>query len=299
MEIIGKAQKAHEKYICEKCDFVCSYLRDWNRHIARPKHQNIDFGNDFEKKAHKKAQIVKEYICNCGKKYNTNSGLWKHQKKCDDNTSETNENVVIEKVDIFDKELIITLVKQNAELLEIIKTGTNNVNTINNNNCNYTNNTNKTFNLQFFLNETCKDAMNISEFIDKISLQLSDLESIGKLGYVEGISNIIIKNLNALDFDKRPVHCSDVKREIIYVKDDDKWEKEEDDKQKIKQVISSVVSKNLGLLPEYQKKYPQCMNPESKKSDDYNKIIMETMEGGVKNKEKIIRKIAKEITIEK
>jgi hypothetical protein len=298
MEIIGNAQKAHEKYICKKCDFVCSYLRDWNRHIARPKHQNIGFGNDFEKKAHKKAQIVKEYICNCGKKYNTNSGLWKHQKKCYDNTSETNDNTIPEKTNICDKELIITLVKQNAELLEIIKNGTNINNTVNNN-CNYTNNNNKTFNLQFFLNETCKDAMNISEFIDKISLQISDLESIGKLGYVEGISNIIIKNLNALDVDKRPVHCSDVKREIIYVKDDDKWEKEEEDKQKIKEVISSVVSKNLSMLPEYQKKYPQCMNPESKKSDEYNKIIMETMEGGVKNKEKIIRKIAKEITIEK
>jgi len=297
MEIIGKAQKTHEKYICEKCDFVCSYLRDWTRHIARPKHQNIDFGNDFEKKPTKKAQIVKEYVCNCGKKYSGNSGLWKHQKKCYDKQSEANDNIIIEKVDVFDKDLIITLVKQNAELLEIIKNGTNNVNTVNNN-CNYTNN-NKTFNLQFFLNETCKDAMNISEFIEKISLQLSDLESIGKLGYVEGISNIIIKNLNALDVDKRPVHCSDVKREIIYVKDDDKWEKEEDDKQKIKEVISSVVSKNLGLLPEYQKKYPQCMNPESKKSDDYNKIIMETMEGGLKNKEKIIRKIAKEVVIEK
>jgi hypothetical protein len=298
MEIIGKAQKAHEKYICEKCDFVCSYLRDWKRHIARPKHQNIDFGNDFEKKAHKKAQIVKEYVCNCGKKYSTNSGLWKHQKKCDDNTCEINDNIVTEKVDIFDKELIITLVKQNAELLEIIKNGTNVNNTVNNTNCNYTN-TNKTFNLQFFLNETCKDAMNISEFIDNISLQLSDLESIGRLGYVEGISNIIIKNLNALDVDKRPVHCSDVKREIIYVKDHDKWEKEESDNHKIKQVINSVVSKNLSMLPEYQKKYPQCMNPESKKSDEYNKIIMETMEGGVKNKEKIIRKIAKEVVIEK
>jgi hypothetical protein len=102
-----------------------------------------------------------------------------------------------------------------------------------------------------------------------------------------------------LDVDKRPIHCSDVKREIIYVKDDDKWEKEEEDKQKIKDVISSVVSKNISMLPEYQKKYPQCMNPESKKSDEYNKIIMETMEGGVKNKEKIIRKIAKEVVIEK
>ena len=300
MEIIGKAQKAHEKYICEKCDFVCSYLRDWNRHIARPKHKNIDFGNDFEKKPTKKAQIVKEYTCNCGKKYSTNSGLWKHQKKCEHNDA-IKENINQDKVNICDKELIITLVKQNAELLEIIKNGTNNtVNTVNNN---YTNNTNKTFNLQFFLNDTCKDAMNISEFIENIKLQLSDLESIGKLGYVEGISNIIIKNLNAMDVDKRPVHCSDVKREIIYVKDDDKWEKEQQDKEKIKQVISSVVSKNIRLLPEYQKKYPQCMNPESKKSDEYNKIIMETMGGGInsgeKNKEKIIRKIVKEVYIDK
>jgi len=240
-----------------------------------------------------------DFKCHCGRIYKDRSGLWKHQKKCYDNTSENNDTIVTEKIDIFDKELMITLVKQNAELLEIIKNGTNSVNTINNNNCNYTNNHNKTFNLQFFLNETCKDAMNISEFIDKISFQLSDLENIGKLGYVEGISNIIIKNLNALDVNKRPIHCSDVKREIIYVKDDDKWEKEEEDKQKIKDVISSVVSKNISMLPEYQKKYPQCMNPESKKSDEYNKIIMETMEGGVKNKEKIIRKIAKEVVIEK
>lgn len=293
--------KIINSYNCEICNFKCKQNSDMIRHLSTAKHKRKIEENNFTVE-NKNYGASKMQSCVCNKTFKTISGLWKHQKKCDDNTSETNENVVIEKVDIFDKELIITLVKQNAELLEIIKTGTNNVNTINNNNCNYTNNTNntnKTFNLQFFLNETCKDAMNISEFIDKISLQISDLESIGKLGYVEGISNIIIKNLNALDVDKRPVHCSDVKREIIYVKDDDKWEKDEDDKQKIKQVISSVVSKNLGLLPEYQKKYPQCMNPESKKSDEYNKIIMETMEGGVKNKEKIIRKIAKEIVIEK
>jgi len=283
-------------YSCELCDYKSSRCSQYNRHLDTAKHLKMENSTFCQPLSTEKSS---DFKCHCGRIYKDRSGLWKHQKKCYDNTSESDGNIVLQKTNICDKELIITLVKQNAELLEIIKTGTNNVNTINNNNCNYTNNTNKTFNLQFFLNETCKDAMNISEFIDKISLQLSDLESIGKLGYVEGISNIIIKNLNALDFDKRPVHCSDVKREIIYVKDDDKWEKEEDDKQKIKEVISSVVSKNLSMLPEYQKKYPQCMNPESKKSDEYNKIIMETMEGGVKNKEKIIRKIAKEITIEK
>jgi len=189
-------------------------------------------------------------------------------------------------------------------MIEVCKNIQPNVsNTINQNNINQTNSNNKTFNLQFFLNETCKDAMNISEFIENISLQLSDLENIGQLGYVEGISKIIIKNLKALDIEKRPVHCSDIKREIMYVKDQDKWEKENDEKQKIKQVISSVVSKNLGLLPAFQNKYPECMKSDSKKSDEYNQIIMETMGGvpgsGEKNKEKIIRKIAREVVIDK
>jgi len=245
-----------------------------------------------------------KHQCNCGKEYKSQSGLWKHQQKCNIETNiqdiNQNANEVKEKSDIFDKELFMTLLKQNAELLEIIKNGTNNNsnNTINQNNCN-----NKTFNLQVFLNETCKDAMNLSEFIDNIKLQLSDLESIGKLGYVEGISNIIIKSLNALDVDKRPVHCSDIKREIMYVKDEDEWQKEQDDKKRLRSVISSVVSKNIGLLPEFQKKYPDYLKPDSKKSDEYNQIIMETMGGvpgnGEKNKEKIIRNIAKKVVIDK
>ena len=131
-------------------------------------------------------------------------------------------------------------------------------------------------------------------FIENISLQLSDLENVGKLGYVEGISNIIIKNLNALEVTQRPMHCTDKKRETVYVKDADEWQKEEEDKKRIRQVISGVVSKNLNLLPEFQNKYPNYLKPDSRKSDEYNQIIMETMGGvpgnGEKNKEKIIRK---------
>jgi hypothetical protein len=268
----------------------------------------------------------KSYSCLCGKNYKAKSGLWKHQQKskCVSskqlNNETLNENIVISEYETFDKDdlkqIVLDIVKSNHELqkqnmelqkqmIEVCKNIQPNVsNTINQNNINQTNSNNKTFNLQFFLNETCKDAMNISEFIDNISLQLSDLEYMGKLGYVEGISNIIIKNLKALDIEKRPVHCSDIKREIMYVKDQDKWEKEQSDKNKIKQVISAVVSKNIGLLPEFQKKYPECMNPESKKSDEYNQIIMEAMGGGatevgIKNKEKIVRRIAKEVAIDK
>ena len=304
MEIIGNTKNAHKNFNCNICDYTCSFKRDWNRHILSAKHLTWANGNNLELKMPKNAHLQKSYYsCNCGKKYMTQSGLWKHQKKCDGNMKldiTNNDNVT---------SMLFEVIKSNQELqkqmFEVCKTvqSTNNINTINQNNIQHTNSHNKTFNLQFFLNETCKDAMNISEFIDNIKLQLCDLENIGKLGYVEGISKIIIKNLNALVVEKRPVHCSDIKREIMYVKDEDTWEKESDEKQKIKEVISSVVSKNLQLLPEFQKKYPQCMNSESKKSDEYNQIIMETMGGGIgcgeKNKEKIIRKIAKEVTIDK
>jgi hypothetical protein len=298
-----KTTKNEKKYICNKCNFLTCKKTDYTRHILTAKHK---IATDSNSLATKNEKIHKVFVCEkCNKEYYDRTGLWRHTKKCniEDNNQDNhnqNANEVKEKSDIFDKELFMTLLKQNAELLEIIKNGTNNNsnNTINQNNCN-----NKTFNLQVFLNETCKDAMNLSEFIDNIKLQLSDLESIGKLGYVEGISNIIIKSLNALDVDKRPVHCSDIKREIMYVKDEDEWQKEQDDKKRLRSVISSVVSKNIGLLPEFQKKYPDYLKPDSKKSDEYNQIIMETMGGGIgceeKNKEKIIRKIAKEVVIEK
>jgi hypothetical protein len=268
-------------FYCDVCHYKCSKSSDYDKHLSTAKHKNRTILNNLS---------PKKFICKyCNKNYNARNSLWYHEQKCNYNVSNFND----------DKELIMTLLKQNAEMLEIIKNGTNSHNT----NSYNTNSNNKTFNLQVFLNETCKDAMNISEFIENISLQLSDLENMGKLGYVDGVSKIIIKNLNALDISQRPMHCTDKKRETVYVKDDDEWQKEENDKKRIKQVISGVVSKNLQLLAEYEDKYPECMNPVSKKSDEYNKIIMETIGGGTdvaeRNKEKVIRKIAKEITIDK
>ena len=304
-------------FYCEYCNYKCKYIRDWNIHVTRPKHITKMNGNSGNQEIQKNTKA-----CSCGKEYNTVSGLWKHQQKCDNNIlkykidmadadkslDNDNDNTIISYHELHNIVLDIVksnqeLQKQNMELQKQMIDVCKNIQPLVSNTINQTNSHNKTFNLQFFLNETCKDAMNISEFIDSISLQLSDLESVGKLGFVEGISNIIIKNLKALDVEKRPVHCSDIKREIMYVKDDDTWEKENEEKQKIKQIISSIVSKNLRLLPEFQKKYPECMKSDSKKSDEYNLIIMETMGGvpgsGDKNKEKIIRKIAKEVTIDK
>ena len=183
-------------------------------------------------------------------------------------------------------------------MLEVIKNGSVQNNTINNNNSH-----NKTFNLQFFLNETCKDAMNIMDFVDSIKLQLCDLENVGKLGFVDGISKIIVQNLNSLDENMRPVHCTDTKREVMYVKDEDKWEKENDNNPKIRKVIKHVTHKNTKLLKDFKTKYQGCEKSDSQYSDKYDKLIIEAFGGKGDNDEekenKIIKNIAKNVNIEK
>jgi hypothetical protein len=204
--------------------------------------------------------------------------------------------------------LVLDVVKQNQELtfqnkeltdkiVDICKSGVSN--NISNSNIN---SNNKTFNLQFFLNETCKNAMNITDFINSLQLQLSDLENVGKQGYVDGISSIIVKNLNALDETTRPIHCTDKKREIFYIKDEDKWEKDEE-KNKLKKVIHNVAYKNEKLLNKFKELHPGCNYSDSKFADQYSKIVIEAMGGTGGNEtekdEKIIRNIAKEVTIKK
>jgi hypothetical protein len=162
---------------------------------------------------------------------------------------------------------------------------------------------NKTFNLQFFLNETCKDAMNIMDFVDSIKLQLTDLERFGEVGYVEGLSNIITTNLKALDVTQRPVHCTDRKRETIYIKDENKWEKEDDNKSKLRTAIKRIANKNIKLLPQYREKYPGCQYAESRHSDKYNKTVVEAMGGAgnndIEKEDKIIHNISKNVVIVK
>ena len=198
------------------------------------------------------------------------------------------------------KELKTFMMEQQNLVLDICKQGTHNSNNTNSNN---TNSHNKTFNLNMFLNETCKDAMNISEFVDSIKFQLSDLESVGELGYVKGISNIIVKNLNALDITQRPVHCADKKREVLYIKDDNKWEREDGDNKNIRKMIKRVALKNYKQVKDFREKYPDCNKSNSKYADKYNKIIVESMGGEgdneKENEDKIIRNISKEVVIDK
>jgi hypothetical protein len=295
METLGDKQTSKNEqneqqfFYCNICDYTCCKKFNMNRHkntlihIKRTKSEEQNEQNEQNKE---------KYLClYCDKKYISRNGLWKHQKKCHNTNKPINETI--------DKdELIIQLLKQNAELVEVLKNGTHN-----NNNNNNTNSHNKTFNLQFFLNETCKDAMNIMDFVDSIKLQLSDLENVGKLGYVEGISNIIVKNLNDLDVTERPIHCTDKKREVLYIKDEDKWEKEDGEKKKIRKVIKKVATKNALLLPKFKDAHPDCVKACSKFSDQYNKLIVESMGGPGDNdnekENKIIRNISKNIIIDK
>jgi len=199
--------------------------------------------------------------------------------------------------------LICELVKSNTDIhksvIELCKNGTNN----NSGNTNIINSNNKTFNLQVFLNETCKDAMNISDFIESVKLQVSDLENVGKVGYIEGISNIIIKNLNALDVTKRPVHCADQKREVMYVKDENTWEKDDEANKKLRKAIRMIAHKNICMFKEFREKYPDCEEYDSKRNSQYNIIVYEAMGGKGDNDyekdTKIIKKIAKVVGIDK
>jgi hypothetical protein len=235
-------------------------------------------------------QNEQKYCCeNCGKEYKDRTGLWRHKKK--DNCVDKN---VTNNDDKNDK-LIEYLMKENKEMkdliLEIVKNGTYNTN--NTNNTTHTNSHNKAFNLNFFLNETCKNAMNITDFVDSIKLQLSDLIDVGELGYVEGISKIIVKNLNSLDETERPVHCTDKKRETMYVKDQGQWEKEDEQQKKIKKIIKNVTNKNIDLLPRFRVKYPDYINASSKVSDKYDKMVIEVMETDPEKDNKIVKNISK------
>ena len=312
--ILGAIYSKNEegKFCCKICDYVCIKKFNLERHILSAKHKLATKINNLATKNEQNEQneqIDNHLSCEaCGKTYKDRTGLWRHKKKCkiiihyssssdSDSDDEGNKN----QNNIIDKDLIMMLIKDHSEtkamMLKIIENGTTS------HSHNNTNSHNKAFNLQFFLNETCKNAMNITDFVESITPQLEDLEDVCESGYIKGISNIIVKNLKALDVTERPVHCVDKKREVLYVKDEDKWEKEDEDKKKLRKAIKKVASKNYKLLPKYREKYPGCQFSESKHADHYNKLVIEVMGGQGDNEEekenKIIRNISKVITVDK
>ena len=292
--------KVASRFSCIFCDYLTDKKSSYDKHLLTSKHIKLTTVNTFSNKSCPTIiDTNKIFNCElCDKEFASRVGLWKHNKKC------KGDNFICNNNDISNlTTLICELVKSNTDIhksvIELCKNGTNN--TINNNN--NINSHNKTFNLQVFLNETCKDAMNISDFIESVKLQVSDLENVGKVGYIEGISNIIIKNLNALDITKRPIHCTDKKREVMYVKDENTWEKEDEANKKLRKAIRLIAHKNICMFKAFREKYPDCEEYDSKKNSQYNTIVYEAMGGKGDNDyekdTKIIKKIAKVVGIEK
>jgi hypothetical protein len=314
-----KVAKSCKEYICNICDYNTSRKSSYEKHLISRKHlrqsQQLTNGNNWQQKVAKVAKDI-IYTCEkCNKEYNNRSGLWRHKKQCNDNLLISNiepkltTNIFFEllKQNTEFKELIVEqnnyIIEQNKQnhilqnhLVEITKEKNNNVSNIINNT------TNNHFNLNVFLNETCKNAMNINEFIDRIQVNISDLEDTARLGYAEGISRIFIRGLKELEINERPIHCSDGKRETIYIKDGDIWEKDDINQTKLTNAIRKIGHKNMRMITEWRKLYPNCNEYDSNKNDLYLKIVSNSMCGGTEeetenNYNKIRKNIIKEVII--
>jgi len=316
------------KFYCDKCQYITNNKKDWQRHISTAKHSLSQGVSKFYPiLPHFTPDGASSYICEqCSQKYKTRGGLWKHKQKCttitqtitnnkiEESTIITlnieedynkpiinpNNNETLKLTDITDKQMIIQLLTQNQELqktiIELTKHG------INNYNSNNTINSNNKFNLQFFLNDTCKNAMNIDEFVDSIEPTLQDLENVGRVGYVEGISQIIINKLNNTEVTERPIHCSDLKREIMYIKNEDVWSKEVEGNPILLRAIKEVAHKNMKNILEWAKANPGCTQADSRKNDLYLDIVSNSMcgldkEESTKNFNKIISKLSKRVAL--
>jgi len=296
-------QKKPNTFTCNFCHFNTFNKKYLNIHLQTQKHI-INHNQDFSMKKNPK----KTHQCICGKIYKDNSGLWRHKKNCleketidkieitiqDENQKGKETDALIQYLMKENNEFKQLILDQNKQMIEMAKNaGYNNNNT-----------TNNSFNLNLFLNETCKNALNIMDFVNQLQVGIKDLEETGRLGFSDGVSKIFINGLKDLDVSLRPVHCSDLKRETLYIKNDDQWNKENEDKTILTNAIKHVAHKNMKQIPLWQKENPEYNNPESKQNDRYMKLILNTMSGSTKEEQqqninKVIRNVSKEVIIDK
>lgn len=293
-------QKTAENFICEKCDFICSKKSDYEKHLLTRKHKNDD------KKAPKSAE---QNVCICGKRFKYRQGLFVHRKKCIDyEKNVTTDGLVLEteinkKIDSTTdkelKELVKELIKQNGELVKTINEIVPKIGNTNIGNTNITNN-NNSFNLNVFLNEQCKDALNISDFIDSLKITLEDLIFSKTNGISRGITDVMIKGLKELDIHKRPIHCTDIKRDIMYIKNEDKWLKD-DNHDMMKNTIVQIADKERTALQQWAIDNPDWMDTERKQLEYLTMMrsICEPIENYNNYERKIIKNLGKEIQLDK
>ena len=309
-----KHQKLEANFSCILCDFYCSKKGDYKRHLATQKHKWKQ--NDV--KITSKNIKPELQNCICGKNYKTRSGLWKHQMKCNEYLSinENNDNIekenshyqitlkeksgieekiqdnhvenLVTSVLEENKELRTMLVNQQKQIQELIPKVGNNTNNVN---------------INVFLNSQCKDALDIMDFVNMLPMNVKDLESVAELGFVDGISKMFINQLQNIDVYKRPIHCCDLKKEILYVKNDNTWNLESEDKPILRKAITQIKHNNMDKICEWMKENPSCVDSNDIKNDTYLKIINNSIGGTDENKEKnvekIIKNVAKKVCVKK
>jgi hypothetical protein len=301
--------KNAEIFGCEICNFKCSKKSNYNKHLLTAKHKK------FTKFTEKNAELNNKYICDiCDKHYTSRMGLWKHKQKCiiEEHKRMTliqedeehillpnSENTITTMMELIkqNQEFKELIVEQNKQLVELAQKPT----TLNNN---QTINNNQKFNLNVFLNEQCKDAINMSDFIENMELDIEDLTETGRLGYVGGISRILINKLQELDIYKRPLHCTDMKRETLYIKENDEWSKENNSKEKMSSLIGKVANKNCRNLNKWTNDHPEYQVFDSIDNMEYINLTQAVL-GGLGEqeckqfKDKIIRGVIKEVMVNK
>ncbi len=312
-----KSQKIPIYYTCNNCNYNTSNKKDYNKHLTTRKHLLMT-SNDVK--------IPNNHICECGKSYKYRQGLSVHKKKCNYKEKNTNrergelinqekeENVINQEKDdklinqeedVDYKQLLFKMMEQNHELQQTIlgqqQTIKEMIPSIGNNN-NNNNTTNNQFNIQLFLNEDCKDALNIKDFVNSLQLSIKDLTDTGRLGYVDGISRIFVNALNDMDVTERPIHCTDLKRETVYIKDEDKWEKDIEENSKLKKTIRAIENKNIKMIPKWQEENPNYKHMGTNESEEFMQISITALGGNEekgKQEKKIVKNILKEVTIDK
>jgi|TARA_B100001093_G_scaffold340344_1_gene325120 hypothetical protein len=271
-------QKNAKKFCCKFCNFNANNKNNYEIHLQTKKHKNNEILQNTTKILQNNA---KKYICECGKEYSHHSSLYKHKKSCIINN---NDNMIIHTENKEDmKDLVMKLIDENKELR---KTITEIVPKIGNNNNN--NNIKQKFNINLFLNEKCKDALSMDQFIDKIEISIKNLLTSGDKGQAQGVTDIIMDNMNRLSIYERPLHCTDKKKETLYIKTDE-WECDEN-KNKINNAIKKIEAKQFKNIKNWVDQHPNYMTNE-KEQDEFLKIVKETSNSIEENREKVIKNL--------
>ena len=308
-----KLLKVAKNFICEKCHYNTSKLSSYKKHLTTAKHLGK------QKETEKLLKVADTHICEyCNKSYHNRSSLWKHKQKCHASEHLHNEvehtisHEIVEKDNtttaLFElikqnqefKELIVEQQKENQGLQQQLLEAVKDVKHVTNN----TVNSNNKLNLNFFLNEQCKDAMNISEFLENMQLDMEDLLETGRLGYVNGISRIFINKLRELDTYKRPLHCTDLKRETLYIRDNDVWEKEENSKETLRKLVDKVANKNCKTMQQWTEENPNYTEMDTVENEEFMKLSDAILGGfgeweSKQFRDKIIRNVIKDVFISK